>query len=53
MGSRWANRPRSDADVTREIDAQILASLPVYSNKLSRMVVSTKYDTQLNLTYLK
>ena len=39
------NCPSSDADVKSELDVQALVSLPFYSNKLSRMVVSTTYDT--------
>ena len=59
MSSRWANKtyvtmncPSSDADVKSELDVQALVSLPLYSNKLSRMVVSTTYDTQVNLTHV-
>ena len=46
------NCPSSDADVRSELDVQALVSLPFYSNKLSRMVVSTTYDTQVNLTHV-
>ena len=46
------NCPSSDADVKSELDVQALVSLPFYSNKLSRMVVSTTYDTQVNLTHV-
>ena len=46
------NCPRSDADVKSELDVQALVSLPLYSTKLSRMVVSTTYDTQVNLTHV-
>ena len=41
-----------DADVKIELDVQALVSLPFYSNKLSRMVVSTTYDTLVNLTHV-
>ena len=46
------NCPSSDAHVKSELDVQALVSLPFYSNKLSRMVVSTTYDTQVNLTHV-
>ena len=46
------NCPSSDADVKNELDVQVLVSLPLYSNKLSRMVVFTTYDTQVNLTHV-
>ena len=46
------NCPSSDADVKNELDVQALVSLPSYGNKLSDMVVSTTYDTQLNLTHV-
>ena len=46
------NGPSSDADVKSELDVQALVSLPFYGNKLSHMVVSTTYDTQLNLTHV-
>ena len=59
MGSHWANKtyvimncPSSDEDVKSELDAQVLVSLPFYSNKLSRMVVSATCDTQVNLTHV-
>ena len=45
------NCPSSDADVKSELDVQPLASLS-YCNKLSRMVVSTTYDTQVNLMHV-
>ena len=34
-----------DADVKSELDVQVLASLPLYSNKFSRMVVSSTPQT--------
>ena len=47
------NWPSSDADVKSELDVQVLVSLPLYSNKSSRiMVVSTTYDTQVDLTHV-
>ena len=46
------NCPSPDADVKIELDVQALVSVPFYSNKLSRMVVSTTYDTQVNLTHV-
>ena len=46
------NCPSSDADVKSDLDVQVLVSRPLYSNKLSRMVVSTTYDTQVNLTHV-
>ena len=46
------NCPSPDADVKSELDVQVLVSLPLYSTKLSRMVVSTTYDTQVNLTHV-
>ena len=46
------NCPSPDADVKSELDVQVLVSLPLYSTKLSRMVVSTTYDTQINLTHV-
>ena len=46
------NCPSSDADVKIELDVQALVSFPFYSNKLSRMVVSTTYDTQVNFTHV-
>ena len=44
------NCPSSDESVKSEFEA--LMSLPSYGNKLSRMVVSTTYYTQVNLTRL-
>ena len=46
------NCPSPDADVKSDLDVQVLVSLPFYSNKLSRMVVSTTYDAQGNLTHV-
>ena len=46
------NCPSSDADVKSELDVQPLVSLSYYCKKLSRMVVSTTYDTQVNLTHV-
>ena len=46
------NCPSPDADVRTELDVQVLVSLPLYSTELSRMVVSTTYDTQVNLTHV-
>ena len=46
------NCPSSDADVKGELDVQALMSFPFYYNKLFRMVVSTTYDTQVNLTHM-
>ena len=46
------NCPSPDADVKSELHVQVLVSLPLYSNKLSRMAVSTTYDTQVNLTHV-
>ena len=46
------NCPSPDEDVRSELDVQVLVSLPLYSTKLSRMVVSTTYDTQINLTHV-
>ena len=46
------NGPSSDADVKSELNVRALVSLPFYSNKLSRMVVSTTYHTQVNLTHV-
>ena len=46
------NCPNSDADVKSELDVQALVFLPFCSNKLSRMVVSTPYDTQVNITHV-
>ena len=46
------NCPNSDADVKSELDVQALVSFLFYSNKLSRMVVSTTYDTHVNLTHV-
>ena len=46
------NCPSPDADVKSELDEQALVSLPFYSNKLSRTVVSTTYDTLVNLTHV-
>ena len=42
----------SDEGVKSELDVQALVSLPPYIDKLSRMVVSTTYDTQVNLTHV-
>ena len=42
----------SDADVKSELDVQALVFLHSYGNKSSRMVVSTTYDTQVNLTHV-
>ena len=42
----------SDADVKSELDVQALVSLPSYGNQLYHMVVSTTYDTQLNLAHV-
>ena len=44
------NRPSSDGDVKSKLDVQASVSLPFNCNKLSRMVVPTKYDTQINPT---
>ena len=44
--------PSSDADSKSELDVQALVFLPFCSNKLSRMVVSTPYDTQVNITHV-
>ena len=46
------NCSSSDADVKSELDVQVLVSLPFYSSKLSRIVVSTTYDTHVNLTHV-
>ena len=46
------NGASSDSDVKSELDVQALVSLPSYGNKLSHMVVSTTYDTQLSLTHV-
>ena len=46
------NCPSPDADVKSELDVQALVSLLFYSNKLSRIVVSTTYDTQVNLKHV-
>ena len=46
------NCPSPDADVKSELDVQALVSLPFSSNKLSRMVVSTTYDTLVNLKHV-
>ena len=46
------NCPSSDADVKSELDVPALVSLPFYSNALSRMVVPTAYDTNVNLTHV-
>ena len=61
MGSRWANKNlchyehskfRCTVVVKSKLDVQALVSLPLNFNKLSRMVVSTTYDTQVNLTHV-
>ena len=46
------NCPISDEDVKSELDVQALVSLRYYCNKLPRMVVSTTYDTQINLMHM-
>ena len=46
------NCPSPDEDMKSELDVQVLVSLPLCSTKLSRMVVSTTYDTQINLTHV-
>ena len=46
------NCPSSHADVKSELDVQALVFIPFYCNKLSRMVVSTTYDTQVNPTHV-
>ena len=47
------NCPSPDADVRSELDVQALVSLPFYSNISSRIVVSTTYDTQVNIAILR
>ena len=51
---KWAlvGLTKSYVTMNSELDVQALVSLPFYFNKLSRMVVSTTYDTQVNLTYV-
>ena len=46
------NCPSPDASMKSELDVQALVSLPFYLNRSSRMVVSTTYDTQVNLTHV-
>ena len=46
------NCPSPDADVKSELDVQALVFLPFSSNKLSRMVVSITYDTEVNLMHV-
>ena len=46
------NCPSLDADVKSELDVQALVSFMFCSKKLSRIVVSATYDTQVNLTHV-